>query len=41
MGNGIILDSHDYLKYLANDDDTKVIGMYLEGIRSGKDFFKP
>ena len=40
MGNGIILDSHDYLKYLANDDDTKVIGMYLEGIRSGKDFFK-
>ena len=40
MGNGIILDSHDYLKYLSNDDDTKVIGMYLEGVRNGQEFFK-
>ncbi|MBI4498156.1 MAG: CoA-binding protein [Chloroflexi bacterium] len=40
MGNGIILDSADYLEYLAQDDDTKVIGMYLEGVRDGQRFFR-
>ena len=40
MGNGIILDSPDYLEYFAQDPETKVIGMYLEGVRDGKRFFK-
>lgn len=39
MGNGIILDSPDYLEYFAQDPDTKVIGMYLEGVRDGRRFF--
>ena len=39
MGNGIILDSTDYLDYFLQDDQTQVIGMYLEGIRDGRRFF--
>ena len=40
MGNGVILDSHDYLDYFYQDSDTRVIGMYLEGIRNGPRFFE-
>ena len=39
MGNGIILDSPDYLEYYAQDEDTHAIGMYLEGVRDGRRFF--
>ena len=39
MGNGIILDSTDYLDYFMQDDETEVIGTYLEGVRDGRRFF--
>ena len=38
-GNAVVLDSTDYLEYLAEDDDTKVIGMYIEGVKKGRQFF--
>ena len=34
------LDLSDYLDYLANDKDTDVITMYLEGIKNGRKFLK-
>jgi acyl-CoA synthetase (NDP forming) len=37
-GNGAVLDSEDYLDYLAEDDDTKVIGLYIEGVKDGRRF---
>lgn len=40
MGNGIVVDSHDYLDYFGQEPDTKVIGMYLEGVRQGRRFFE-
>lgn len=40
MGNGIVLDSPDYLEYLSKDDNTKVIGLYLEGVRDGPRFVR-
>lgn len=39
FGNAAVLDASDYLDYLAADDDTKIIGMYLEGVREGRRFF--
>ncbi|PZC49469.1 MAG: Acyl-CoA synthetase (NDP forming) [Chloroflexi bacterium] len=38
FGNGIILEAADYLDYLANDDATEIIGMYIEGARDGRRF---
>ncbi len=38
MGNKVDMDESDILELLADDDDTKVIVMYLEDIRSGKRF---
>jgi len=38
-GNAVILDCTDYMEYLAEDEDTKVIGMYIEGVRKGRQFF--
>jgi len=38
FGNGVVLDSPDYLEYFSRDADIKVIGMYLEGVRDGKRF---
>jgi len=37
-GNGAVLDSSDFLDYFADDDETKVIGLYIEGVRDGKRF---
>jgi acetate---CoA ligase (ADP-forming) len=39
-GNGVILDSHDLLEYLLQDDETTVIGMYIEGPRHGRRLFE-
>ena len=39
-GNAVVLDSSDYLQYLAEDDETKVIGMYIEGVKDGRRFFQ-
>ena len=36
FGNAYALDSTDFLEYLANDPDSRIICMYLEGIRDGK-----
>ena len=40
FGNGIVLDSTDYLEYFARDPEIKAIGMYLEGTRDGPRFLK-
>ena len=40
FGNGIILDSADYLEYFVRDPETKAIGMYLEGVKNGRRFLK-
>jgi len=40
FGNGIVLDSPDYLEYFGQDPEIKVIGMYLEGVKDGKRFLK-
>lgn len=37
-GNQADLDVCDYLEYLADDDDTKVVTLYLEGMRDGRRF---
>jgi len=36
IGNKTFLDEIDFLEYLAKDEKTKVIGLYLEGIKRGK-----
>ncbi len=38
-GNATQLDESDYLDYLANDKNTKVICMYIEGVKDGKKFY--
>ncbi len=37
-GNGAVLDSPDYLDYLADDDAIKIIGLYVEGVKDGARF---
>ncbi len=39
-GNGAVLESTDYLEYLANDEETKIIGIYIEGVKSGRRFLQ-
>jgi acetate---CoA ligase (ADP-forming) len=39
LGNAVVLDVSDYLEYLADDDETQVIGMYVEGVKDGRRFF--
>ena len=39
LGNAIVLDVPDYLEYLGQDPDTKMIGMYVEGVKNGRRFF--
>jgi acyl-CoA synthetase (NDP forming) len=38
IGNAIVLDVPDYLDYLAEDAETKVIAMYIEGVKDGRRF---
>ncbi len=35
-GNGVDLDGCDFLEYLADDPDTKIIAFYIEGTRNGE-----
>jgi len=35
-GNAVVLDSTDFLAYLAEDADTRIIAMYLEGVKDGR-----
>ena len=39
-GNAVVLDSPDLLEYLLEDDETTVIGMYIEGPRDGRRLFE-
>lgn len=38
FGNGIALDAVDYLEYYGQDPGIEAIGMYLEGVRNGRQF---
>ena len=38
LGNKAVLDEADFMSYLANDDETKVIMLYLEGVSDGRKF---
>lgn len=38
IGNKMIISETEILEYFAKDENTKVIGMYLEGIKDGKSF---
>ncbi len=40
VGNEADLHFEDFLEYLAQDDETKIITGYIEGLRKGKDFFR-
>lgn len=40
MGNGADLNESDFMEYLAQDDETRIITAYLEGTRQGPRFFK-
>ena len=40
FGNGVVLDSADYLEYFGRDPEIKVIGMYLEGVKDGRRFLR-
>jgi len=38
IGNCMDLDPVDFLNYFAVDEQTRVIGMYIEGLKRGRDF---
>ncbi len=38
FGNGVVLDSPEFLEYFCQDPEIKIIGMYLEGVRDGRRF---
>ncbi|MHA6258424.1 acetate--CoA ligase family protein [Sporosarcina sp. CAU 1771] len=40
VGNCIDLDHSDFLNYLSNDEETKVIGLYIESVKDGQRFLK-
>ncbi len=40
IGNVLILEAADYIDLMATDPATKVIGMYIEGVRDGRRFFE-
>jgi len=35
FGNAVILDAPDYIEFLANDAETEVIAIYIEGVKDG------
>ncbi len=39
-GNATQLDESDIIEYLLNDENTKVICLYVEGIKNGEKFFE-
>ena len=38
LGNEADLDAADFIEALADDDDTRVIGLYIEGVKHGERF---
>ena len=39
IGNALMLEGADYVDLMAEDPRTRVIGMYIEGVRDGRRFF--
>ena len=39
-GNAADLNESDFLEYFADDENTKVIALYIEGVRDGRRFLK-
>jgi len=39
-GNGAVIDETDLLKYMADDERTRTIVLYIEGVRRGREFFE-
>ncbi len=40
LGNKAVLDESDFMRFLAEDDETDVIMLYLEGVSDGKKFME-
>lgn len=40
IGNVLVLEAADYLDLMSEDPATRVIGMYIEGVRDGRRFFE-
>jgi acyl-CoA synthetase (NDP forming) len=40
IGNVLILEAADYIDLMAADSKTRVLGMYIEGMRDGRRFFE-
>ena len=40
LGNKTVLDECDFLEYLATDNDTDVVTLYLEDVRDGRRFME-
>lgn len=40
FGNGIVLDSPEYLEFFGQDPGIKIIGMYIEGVKDGQRFLQ-
>jgi acyl-CoA synthetase (NDP forming) len=38
-GNAAVLDSPDFLEYMGADDETEMIGIYIEGVNDGRRLF--
>jgi acyl-CoA synthetase (NDP forming) len=38
FGNGTVLDSAEFLEYFGQDSETRIIAMYLEGLKEGRRF---
>jgi acyl-CoA synthetase (NDP forming) len=39
-GNALVLDATDFLEYLARDQETEIICLYLEGVKDGRQFME-
>lgn len=40
IGNAIVIDAADMLEYFTADPETRIIGMYVEGVRDGRRFMR-
>ncbi|RJP14321.1 MAG: hypothetical protein C4520_21645 [Candidatus Abyssobacteria bacterium SURF_5] len=40
IGNAAVLDTPDYLEFMAHDENVRVIAMYLESVGDGRRFFQ-
>ncbi len=39
-GNKAMLDCHDFFSFLANDEETKAVALYIEGVNNGRELFE-